>query len=63
MKAAEALGAISSPSSIPVLSKYLLDSERTVRETCEIAIAKIQWDNSDEGKSSHSTSVDSMATP
>ncbi|KIM89134.1 hypothetical protein PILCRDRAFT_813042 [Piloderma croceum F 1598] len=61
-EAAEALGAISSPSSIPVLSKYLSDSERTVRETCEIAIAKIKWDNSDEGKSSHSTSVDSKTT-
>jgi deoxyhypusine monooxygenase len=44
------MGAISSTSSLPVLRQYLADSERTVRETCEIAIAKIEWDNSEEGK-------------
>ncbi|CCM01533.1 uncharacterized protein FIBRA_03589 [Fibroporia radiculosa] len=49
-EAAEAMGAISSPSSIPLLQKYLSDPERSVRETCEIALAKIDWDNSDEGR-------------
>jgi len=49
-EAAEAMGAISSTSSLPVLRQYLADSERTVRETCEIAISKIEWDNSEEGK-------------
>ncbi|KAI0647774.1 ARM repeat-containing protein [Trametes meyenii] len=49
-EAAEALGAISSPSSLNILRKYLDDPERAVRETCEIALAKIEWDNSDEGK-------------
>ncbi|KAJ3537862.1 hypothetical protein NMY22_g5417 [Coprinellus aureogranulatus] len=49
-EAAEAMGAISSASSIPVLEEFLSDSEDAVRETCEIAIAKIKWDNSEEGK-------------
>ena len=44
------MGAISSAASIPVLSEHLTDHNRTVRETCEIALAKIEWDNSEEGK-------------
>lgn len=44
------MGAISASSSIPILQEYLSDSERIVRETCEIAIAKIEWDNSEESK-------------
>jgi len=49
-EAAEAMGAISDPSSLAVLREYLLDPQRVVRETCEIAVAKIEWDNSEEGK-------------
>jgi len=49
-QAAEAMGAISLGSSIPVLKQYLNDPNRSVRETCEIALAKIEWDNSPEGK-------------
>ncbi|PPQ67726.1 hypothetical protein CVT25_009332 [Psilocybe cyanescens] len=49
-EAAEAMGAISHPSSVPVLKEFLSDTERSVRETCEIAVAKIEWDNSEEGK-------------
>ncbi|KAF9013537.1 MFBC-like protein [Cyathus striatus] len=49
-EAAEAMGAISASDSIPVLKQYLSDSERSVRETCEIAIDKIEWDNSEEGR-------------
>ncbi|EMD40106.1 hypothetical protein CERSUDRAFT_151063 [Gelatoporia subvermispora B] len=49
-EAAEAMGAISSLDAIPVLKKYLSDSNRSVRETCEIALAKIEWDNSEEGR-------------
>ncbi|EGN98329.1 hypothetical protein SERLA73DRAFT_183276 [Serpula lacrymans var. lacrymans S7.3] len=49
-EAAEAMGAISSTESIPVLTQYLSDPNRSVRETCEIALAKITWDNSEEGK-------------
>ncbi|KAJ8595252.1 ARM repeat-containing protein [Rhizopogon salebrosus TDB-379] len=49
-EAAEAMGAISSADSTAILTKYLTDSNRSVRETCEIALAKIQWDNSEEGR-------------
>ncbi|KAH7885301.1 armadillo-type protein [Phlebopus sp. FC_14] len=49
-EAAEAMGAISSTTSIPILREFLTDSNRSVRETCEIALAKIDWDNSAEGK-------------
>lgn len=44
------MAAISSISSLPILKAHLSDPERTVRETCEIAIAKIEWDNSEEGQ-------------
>ena len=54
IQAAEAMGAISSEFSIPVLKRYLDDPNRSVRETCEIALAKIEWDNSPEGKSHNS---------
>ncbi|KAH9936635.1 ARM repeat-containing protein [Fomitopsis serialis] len=49
-EAAEAMGAISAPASITFLKHYLNDSNKSVSETCEIALAKIQWDNSEEGK-------------
>ncbi|KAG1802486.1 armadillo-type protein [Suillus variegatus] len=50
-EAAEAIGAISSPDFKAVLAKYLTDPNRSVHETCEIALAKIEWDNSEEGAS------------
>ena len=53
-QAAEAMGAISSESSIQILERYLDDPNRAVRETCEIALAKIEWDNSPEGKNHRS---------
>jgi deoxyhypusine monooxygenase len=59
IQAAEAMGAISASSSIPILQNYLTDPDRTVRETCEIAIAKIQWDNSEEGRQQAESSKDS----
>ncbi|KAF8555716.1 ARM repeat-containing protein [Imleria badia] len=49
-EAAEAMGAISSTTSVPILRQYLFDANRSVRETCEIALAKIEWDNSEEGR-------------
>ncbi|PWZ02705.1 ARM repeat-containing protein [Testicularia cyperi] len=49
-EAAEAMGAISDPSVLPVLEQYKSDSDVSVRETCELAISKIQFDNSDEGR-------------
>ncbi|KAF8158403.1 armadillo-type protein [Crassisporium funariophilum] len=61
-EAAEAMGAISESSSVPVLKEYLADPERTVRETCEIAIAKIEWDNSEEGQK-HLSSLNESTIP
>ncbi|KAF8635915.1 hypothetical protein AX15_000092 [Amanita polypyramis BW_CC] len=49
-QAAEAMGAISALDSIPALKEFLSDSERTVRETCEIAVARIDWEGSEEGR-------------
>ncbi|GFZ46890.1 deoxyhypusine monooxygenase [Saitozyma sp. JCM 24511] len=49
-EAAEALGALSSESSLPLLRKYFDDPAREVRETCEIAVGKIEFDCSQEGK-------------
>lgn len=50
-EAAEAMGAISDPSVLPVLEQYRNDKDVSVRETCELAISKITFDNSEEGKS------------
>lgn len=44
------MGAISSESAIPVLRRFANDANRDVRETCEIALAKIEWDTSEEGR-------------
>lgn len=44
------MGAISSMDSLPILKEYLADENKSVRETCEIALARIEWDNSEEGK-------------
>ncbi|KAJ3509529.1 hypothetical protein NLJ89_g5182 [Agrocybe chaxingu] len=59
-QAAEAMGAISHPSSVPILKEFLADPERSVRETCEIAIAKVEWDNSEEGKRHRSSKDDDV---
>ncbi|KAI8803973.1 armadillo-type protein [Cladochytrium replicatum] len=45
-EAAEALGAIADKKALPVLERYSSDPERVVRETCELAIRKIQFENS-----------------
>ncbi|ORX51620.1 ARM repeat-containing protein [Hesseltinella vesiculosa] len=44
-EAAEALGAISSEDALPYLEKYLHDPCEAVAETCELALAKIRYDN------------------
>ena len=49
-EAAENMGEISSMQSIPMLKEFLNDERREVRETCEIALAKVEWDNSEEGR-------------
>ena len=46
-EAAEALGALSDESALPILREFLMDSERVVRETCELAIAKIEHDKNE----------------
>ncbi|KAI9017759.1 ARM repeat-containing protein [Gaertneriomyces semiglobifer] len=43
-EAAEALGAIAETDCLPILEKYLKDSERCVSETCELAIARIHYE-------------------
>jgi deoxyhypusine monooxygenase len=56
-EAAEALAALGSTSSIELLKKYAKepgrggkDDGRVVRETCEIALAKLEWNQSEEAK-------------
>lgn len=50
-EAAEALGAISSPDALPLLRKFLAeDADVSVRETCDLAVRKIELDNSDTGR-------------
>lgn len=51
-EAAEALGALGDPSSLDIL-KAIRDDEKEVdimRETCDIAVDRIFWENSAEGK-------------
>ncbi|EGF98908.1 uncharacterized protein MELLADRAFT_50851 [Melampsora larici-populina 98AG31] len=51
-EAAEAMGAISDMSSIPILKSFLNDPEIAVRETCELAIGKIEHDHHQDESSS-----------
>ncbi|KAE9390866.1 Deoxyhypusine hydroxylase [Gymnopus androsaceus JB14] len=62
-EAAEAMGAISATDSIPILKEYLSDPNRSVRETCEIAIARIEWDNTEEGARNKEASKDENHIP
>ncbi|KAJ3087156.1 hypothetical protein HK102_011708 [Quaeritorhiza haematococci] len=62
-EAAEAMGAIGKPTAIPILQKYLSDSNRSVRETCELAIARIEYEvkrieSGEEAPKSQWTSID-----
>ena len=57
------MGAISADSSIAILREYLSDPERSVRETCEIAIARIEWGNSEEGQKYRSEVPSGSHTP
>jgi deoxyhypusine monooxygenase len=51
-EAAEALGAIGDTGSLDVLRKFRDRNGEmvVVKETCEIAVARIEWENSEEGK-------------
>ncbi|GAA5901678.1 deoxyhypusine monooxygenase [Sporobolomyces salmoneus] len=48
--AAEAMGAIGDSAALEVLREHLNHPEAAIRETCEIAVDKIEFDNSEEGK-------------
>ena len=45
-EAAEALGALGSTGSLPLLEKYLKDDSQVIRETCELAVDRLKWQNS-----------------
>ncbi|KAK9481358.1 armadillo-type protein [Lipomyces japonicus] len=46
-EAAEALGAIGNEKSLPILQKYLTEDDlEVIRQTCELAIARIKWSHS-----------------
>ena len=63
-EAAEALGALSDSSALPILEKYLKDPEQVVRETCELAVAKIQHEmRVKEGKESPESSIYASVDP
>lgn len=46
-EAAEALGALGDKRSLEILQKYLKDPNIAVSQTCELAIGRIEWENSD----------------
>lgn len=50
-EAAEAMGAIADPVALGILEKYKNDKDVSVRETCELAIKKIEYENSNSVKS------------
>ena len=49
-EAGEALGALGDVDSLDLLRHYLNDAAEEVRQTCEIAIARIEWASSDAAK-------------
>ncbi|GAA6011379.1 hypothetical protein JCM11491_002763 [Sporobolomyces phaffii] len=49
-EAAEAMGAIGDSAALEVLREHLTHEEAAIRETCEIAVDKIEFDNSEQGK-------------
>lgn len=51
-EAAEALGALGDEGSLDILRRLRDTKEevQVVRETCELAVARIEWENSEEGK-------------
>lgn len=58
-EAAEAMGAISSPKALPILQQYLHDNNVSVRETCELALQKIQFDHAGTSASANGTGKES----
>jgi deoxyhypusine monooxygenase len=47
-EAAEALGSIAHPESLPLMQQYSKDHERVVRESCEVALDLAEYMASDE---------------
>ena len=43
-EAAEALGALGDASVLPVLQRFLEDEAEEVRQTCELAIRRVEWE-------------------
>lgn len=44
------MGAIGDEAALEVLKEHLHHEEAAIRETCEIAVDKIEFDNSEQGK-------------
>lgn len=50
-EAAEALGAIGDTRALPILKKFEKDDNlEVVRQTCELAVGRIEWENSENGR-------------
>lgn len=47
-EAAEALGAIGKQECLAVLERYRQDGERVVKESCEVALDMLEYENSDQ---------------
>ncbi|CAG8492510.1 315_t:CDS:2 [Paraglomus occultum] len=60
-EAAEALGAIGDLSSLDILGEHLNDENPVIRETCELAIARINYENHPD-KRKELSSIDSVYT-
>lgn len=57
-EAGEALGAIGGESVLPILMSYSKHPVDVIRETCELAVAKILMEQTEEGSSSSTTAAD-----
>ena len=62
-EAAEAMGAIGLVTSIPILQKYAQDESRVIRETCELAIQLIEFEQKHQEKSLDPSSPYSSIDP
>lgn len=47
-EAAEALGSIGKEECLVVLQRYCTDGERVVKESCEVALDMLEYENSDQ---------------
>ena len=56
-EAGEALGAIGEPRALDALRKYAAHENEVIAETCELAVALIEWATSEEGKAEAAAGV------